>query len=117
MTAEAAQLLRDGADLIELGGWCQGLQRGSHDRKGRRDVHGALFDAAKARDARAWRRNGMVLLAIEALALHLGGNVEQAAYVVTIWNDAESRTADEVVGAMRRAAILLSIETGQEWTR
>lgn len=76
------------ADLLRTAGWCQ---KTWHDRAGRYCLVGAIYEVSEKgvrEDAIALVRN----------YLNLGG------YPPWVWNDASSRTKEQVIAALEGAA-------------
>jgi hypothetical protein len=118
------------ASYVEQG-WCQGVEYEGEDiplypgttdphLQGFRDLEASLLAANKWCAVGAIKRaafetlpvdlddrmdafNGLIWLAIDNLEIGLD-NVQHRGFIVTSYNDAEGRTADEVADALRRAA-------------
>lgn len=94
---KVADMLDDAADNLERNGWTQGALQ-EHD--GRRCAMGAL-------GAVRCTGNEASLIAIGAmsyLAIEVGATYDLPDVAIAEWNDAEGRTEQDVLDAMRRAA-------------
>lgn len=108
MTAEIAvkaprDVLLEAADLIETRGLAKG---GFVDEKGCYCTYGALYRAKLHTVA---GHSSQVIDEANAVVKVLGGSLgrygaSEAFNVITDWNDAAGRTADEVVDTLRKAA-------------
>lgn len=94
-----ADILTQAADLLEERGWCQNR---AEDRDGHFCAVGAL-DAALGVVEPYLTLGGLFSEAVRALRAHIGTSV-------VCWNDAPGRTADEVIGLLRRAAAQLEAQ-------
>jgi hypothetical protein len=87
-----ADVLAAAADLLERDGWCQGHL---HDDAGRRCIRGAIsaaaFDLAPEGGRRAFR-----VAASSSVRQIIGMPLVE-------WNDAQGRTAADVIAALRDA--------------
>jgi hypothetical protein len=91
---DAAIALLNAADLLETEGWCQG--RFFH-ASGARCALGALVHSTiSQREVRG---------TVVSRLYRITGGID-----ITLWNDAAERTADEVVAALRAAALLGDIQ-------
>ena len=90
-----------GADVIERGGW---VKHSSYTLDGRHCMTGAIHrqvmgsDNIHAAEATFWKLVGRRDIAIHSLTSFVG--VDD----VTLWNDAEERTLQEVLDVMRACA-------------
>lgn len=86
--------LRAAADLLEQDGWCQGTW---HPADGAHCVGHALY-VVTARAETEEAKNRRLNRVIYAFAAHVGMRA------ITAWNDAEGRTQEQVITALRGAA-------------
>lgn len=107
MSAETAAILDKAADVVQENGLYKGafasggLGSGRPFSKKACCARGAINLAAN--DSTPWQTSEAGEAAHDALCSYLGisGNVDQS---VADWNDAEDRTAAEVIAALRGAA-------------
>lgn len=92
---QVSKVLNDAADIIAANGLCKGAFGWSR-RDGKRCALGAISDAAEFAAEFAYL---VERLAVNVLREVIGDEVGK-------WNDAKSRTAAEVVAALREAAQL-----------
>ena len=103
MSSQVAQDLRDAAKILRRDGW---IQRTYGTVDGCKCIFGALHYVASDGEHvdesdMYWRDEDRANNAAEALAEYLG--LEDYASI-PIWNDAEDRTEEEVLGALEAAA-------------
>lgn len=99
---EAADLLDDAADLIEVNGWTRGRME---DDEGRYCARGALTTASRRRSGE-WRGLATYQTAIDGLRDIILEQGQTLAFdgSIVLWNDAGARTEQEVLDTLRKAA-------------
>src|SRR6266480_438144 len=88
---QASKALMDAADLIERDGWCQGANVKVWKERFQHCPFGAITHFSATRPK-------VFLAVMAAMKRVIGGTT------VPIWNDAEDRTAQQVIDKLREAA-------------
>lgn len=106
-----SEVLNESADIIERQGWSQ--RNGMAPGEGPKCLMGALGQAMDAPVRDAFLEEGQLYcygavedgLATQALVEHIGKKNVGGPYLF-FWNDEEGRTAEDVIGVLRAAAVI-----------